>query len=119
MADEPRIIVNGREYPIPDSFTMGELADMEAITGQDYDPSKEGYRGTLALVFVAVKRVDPRVTLDDIRELKEDDLDIKGLPDSPPALGASNGAAPTSSKGSGKGSVPTPDATPAPTGTKS
>jgi hypothetical protein len=119
MADEPRIIVNGKEYPIPDSFTLGELADMEKITGQGYDLAQGGVLGTLALAYIAVSRVDPRVTVDDLRGLGEDELDVKGVPDLPPVLGAKNGTAPTSKEGSKKGSEPTPDATPVPTGTTS
>jgi hypothetical protein len=119
MSDQPRIIVNGKEYPIPDSFTLGELADMEEITGQGYNLETGGVKGTLALAFIAIKRVDPRVTVDDLRGLTEDELDVKGVPDLPPVLGATNGSAPTSKTGSAKSSEPTPAGTPAPTGTKS
>lgn len=114
---DPRIVVNGVEYPIPDAFTMGERADMERITGQDYDPSKGGYLGTLALMYVCVKRVNPRVEIDDLRGLGENEVDIKGLPDLPQPLGAPAASAPTSKTDSGNGSDETPAETPAPTGT--
>jgi hypothetical protein len=123
MTDEPKLIVNGREYAMPESFTMGELADMEKITGQGYDLEAGGVLGTLALVFVAIRRTDPRVTVDDIRNLGPDDVGIKGVPDLPPVL-SGNGTsplapAPPSTKTSGKGSEPTPAKTPARTGTES
>lgn len=119
MSDEPKLVVNGREYPMPDSFLMGELADMEKITGQDYDLSKGGVLGTLALAYVAIRRVDPTVTVDDIRNLSQDDFEIKGVSVSPPAGGALNGSAPSSSGTSEPDSEQTPAKTPALTGTES
>lgn len=81
---DPKLIVNGKEYPLPDSFTLGESADMEEITGQGYDLSKGGARGLLALAYVAVRRVDSSITVDDIRELTDADIDVKQLePEAP------------------------------------
>jgi hypothetical protein len=77
MADEAKIIVNGKEYPLPTSYTLGEEADMEKITGQGYDLSKGGALGLLAIMYVAIHRADPSVTVDDIRGLSADELDIQ------------------------------------------
>jgi hypothetical protein len=77
MSDEAKIIVNGKEYPLPTSYTLGEEADMERITGQGYDLSKGGALGLLAIMYVAIHRADPSVTVDDIRALSPDELDIQ------------------------------------------
>lgn len=119
MPDEPKLVVNGREYPMPDSFTLGELADMEKITGQDYDLSKGGVLGTLALAYIAIKRVDPRVTIEELRDVSQDDLEITGMPDLPPAGGALNGSAPPSTESSENISEPAPAKTRARTGAES
>jgi hypothetical protein len=102
---------------------MGELADMEKITGQGYDLEQGGVLGTLALVYVAIKRVDARVTIDDIRGLGPDDVGIEGVEDLPPVL-SGNGTsppatAPPSTKTSVVGSDQTQAKTPAPIGTES
>jgi len=97
---EPKIVVNGREYPFPENFTMGELADIEDICGQDYDITKGGGKGTLALAFIAIRRQDPRVTIAAIRNLTQDDFEVVGGDDGPPSQSASSddssGNAPTS-----------------------
>lgn len=59
--------VEGVEYEIPDRFTLGELADIEEITGQAYDPEKSGARMTLAIVYIAMRQKDPTVKLADVR----------------------------------------------------
>jgi len=108
MAD-PQIVVNGRTYPLPTSFTMGELADMEEITGQDYDLSKGGVKGTMALAYVAIRRADPTVTVEDIRNLGQDDIGFEGVDDNPPSTGApaseSGESAPSSTADSANGSA--------------
>jgi len=88
MEDQLTLIVNGREYAMPDTFTLGELADMEKITGQGYDLAKGGVQGTLALAYVAMRRVDDRVTIDDLRGLTPDEFEIKGADSVPPPAGA-------------------------------
>ncbi len=112
MADEPKLIVNGREYPMPDSFTMGELADMEQITGQGYDLSKGGVRAMLALTYVAIKRIDPRVTVEDIRALGQDDFEIVGGDDVPPVLSGPGDSPTETAKPSRAGSASRSSVTP-------
>lgn len=116
-----KLIVNGKEYEIPEEFTMGERADMESITGQDYDPSKGGYLGTLALMYVVIKRANPELErddlLDDLRSLSETEIDFKGLPERPQPLGAPAVSAPPSTESSEHGSAISPAPTLASTGT--
>lgn len=66
--------INGRDYEIPTSFTLGERADMEKITGQGYDMEAGGALALLAVIAVCVRRVDPSITLDELRALPDDDL---------------------------------------------
>jgi hypothetical protein len=101
------IKVNGKEYPLPTSYTLGEEADMERITGQGYDLSKGGALGLLAIMYVAIHRADPSVTVDDIRSLSAEDLDIQTsgevvLP--PPSGAGSSDPAPSSTDSSTTGS---------------
>lgn len=113
MAEEeaPKIIVNGTEYPLPTSYTLGEEADMEKITGQGYDLSQGGPLGLLAIMYVAIHRADPKVTVDDIRNLSADELDIRtsGAAEVPPTSGAdSTENAPSSTDDSKQGLVVSP-----------
>jgi hypothetical protein len=75
--------------------------------------------GTLALVYVAVKRVNPAVTVDDIRNLGQDDLEIAGVEEAPPLTGAGTETAPPSTETSPTDSEEDPEETPPPTGTES
>jgi len=124
MAD-PKIIVNGKEYPLvpPDDMTLGEAAEAERITGQGYDWDKRiGGVGMLALTYIAVKRIDPRVTLADLEGLHGEDLEIVGVEDGeaiPPASRAASSESGEPSTASGEhDSVASPEPTPAATGTE-
>ena len=68
--------VYGKSYPflMPAELTMGELADAEKITGQGYDLNEGGYAGFLALTYLSVRRVDDRITVDEIRSLAGDEI---------------------------------------------
>jgi hypothetical protein len=126
MADEPTVVVNGKEYPVAqqETLSIGEYADIEEITGQGYDLEKGGFRAGLALIYVSVKRVDPRVTVDDIRALRDSDVEWRGVPDESPPVLSGNGTLPPapaqpSTRTSATDSAPTLDATLVSTGTKS
>lgn len=112
------IKINGKEYPLPESFTMGELADMETVTGQGYDMGQRGLKGMLAIAWIAARRVDASVTIDDIRNLRPDQIeaaDESEVVADPPTTSVGSGS---SSDGSSvNGSEPTPDATRERTGT--
>ena len=63
-----------------DDLTLGEVEDIEAITGRSISHviSKAGITGTavLALVFVLKRRKDPAYTLDQARALRFADVDL-------------------------------------------
>jgi hypothetical protein len=119
MADA-KVLINGKEYPFPTEFTLGEEAEVERITGQGYDMSIPGALGLLAIAFIAVRRVDPTVRLEDIQALKpgeltldaEDDVDVP-----PPFAAGPNESGGTSNNSSDTASAAAPAPTPALTGT--
>ncbi len=99
---DPTIVVNGTPYPVPTSFTLGEEAEMERITGQGYDLTKPGPLGLLAIAFIAIKRVDPTVSVDDLKLLSPDAFQVeKGDEPTPTPLpvGGSSGSSDRSSDG--------------------
>lgn len=112
--------VNGKEYPFltESDLTLGELAEIERITGQGYDLMKMGPLGFLALTYVSVKRVDPRVALEDLQELKGDhiDLRVESEPIPPTSPAASGGNTPSGETPSGGSSDGTPEDPPEITG---
>lgn len=115
-----KYIVHGKEYEIPATFTLGEYAEMERITGQAYDIDSPGFLGGLARLYMTIKRVDPNVKLSDLEELDLADVQIKGDDVVPPTQGASvepNENAPSLIEGSGSDSAEAQDVTLAPTGT--
>lgn len=64
------ITVDGVDYEVPEKFTLGELADIEEIIGQGYDPEKPGgARSTLAVIWIAMRRKNPQLRLEDVRNL--------------------------------------------------
>lgn len=119
---EPKIIVNGVEYPLitEGDLTLGEAADAEKITGQGYDLGEGGALALLALAYVSIRRVDTRVELDDLRGLKGDDIQVV-LPGGdavippPESAGSSESEKPNETP-SGPGSAETPEPTPEPSG---
>lgn len=114
---ETQLVINGQKYPIPDSFTLGELADMEKITGQGYDHEQGGALGLLALAYVAMRRERKNVTVDDIRSLGPDDITTEGGDASPPSPTGNEDSKQTSSPGSANDSEQAPDVTLEATGT--
>ncbi len=118
----PTVIVNGREYPFitESDLTLGEAAEIEQITGQGYDLSKIGALGLMALTYVSVKRVDGSVSLEDIKELKADQIDVRapeGDPLPPPESGDSAGDAKPGTDSSSPGSDDSQEEPPEITGT--
>jgi hypothetical protein len=119
---EPKIVLNGVDYPVipRDDWTLGESADAEDICGQGYDFEKLGAKGILALAYIAARRVNPSVTLEDLKSLKYDDVDFKGAegkPVPPPSPGESAGSENTGSEDSSASSDGSPAGQPEPTGT--
>ncbi len=119
MADA-KVLINGKEYPFPAEFTLGEEAEVERITGQGYDMTKPGARGLLAIAYIAVRRVDPSVRLEDIEALKPGELTLDAEDDAdvpPPSAAEPNENGGTSSSSSKAASAAAPAPIPALTGT--
>jgi hypothetical protein len=72
MADnkKPSFVVNGQIYEFPESLTMGEMCDAELHFGVEFGNNRtSGIRMIAAMLWIAVSRVDPTVTVEDIRAL--------------------------------------------------
>lgn len=81
-----KVIVRGVEYPLPESLTLGEAADVERIVG---DAPKAGSAMLLGLVYTAMRRRNPQVTLEQVRALDMESVEVIEEEDaSPPAEGA-------------------------------
>lgn len=82
--------VNGKEYNLPTSLTVGEMCDAEGYFGVEFGTEKQGLRMASALMWIAVRRVDPTVTVEDIRALPAEVFaSVVDADASPPALGTS------------------------------
>lgn len=65
------VIVEGRRYHVPTSFTLGEARDMKQISGLDVLEVEPALRrgnpeATAAFIYICMRRVDPDVKLDDV-----------------------------------------------------
>lgn len=113
------IRVNNREIPFPpEELNMGEMADAENYFAVDWtNPERSGMRLAAALLYIAIRRVDPTVTVDDVRRLDPNILQqIAGGDVNPPPSSEtadSNGRSTSDSPASGDAP---PAATPASTG---
>jgi hypothetical protein len=107
MADEPRFVLNGKEYPVPDSFTIGEMCDAERYFGVEFGESATvGARMMAAMMWIAVRREDPTVTVNDIRDLPADAFQAVEAGDArPPEIPASNGNGDAKTQSSGGSST--------------
>jgi len=75
MADEGGSFeVNGRRYGIVQDLTLGDMADAERYFGADFSDVNAGssMRMAAALIWLSIRREDPTVTVEDIRELPSD-----------------------------------------------
>jgi hypothetical protein len=63
--------VNGKDYPAPTSFTVGEMCDAERYFGVEFgsEIGNSSMRMAAAMLWIAIRRDDPTVTVDDIRNL--------------------------------------------------
>lgn len=78
--------IDGREYEVPEEFTLGEMCDMEQHFGVRFG-EETGVRMVAAMLYVAIRRVDATVTIDDIRSLSPEvlgELSAEVAPDDPP-----------------------------------
>jgi hypothetical protein len=118
-----KFVVNGKEYPVPEEFTLGEMCDAENFFGVDFSTDKVGARTVAATLYVAIRRVDQTVTVDDIRALPPDafervDKDDANPPSTPELAESSNGSSESSGETSPNGGADLA-AVPLPTGTGS
>jgi hypothetical protein len=117
---KPAFIVNGKTYPLPEELTLGEMCDAERYFGVEFGAveDRSSIRLAAALLWVAIRREDNSVTVDDIRALPPDvftnvTADDAGPP--APADGAPSGSSETSGDDSRNGGGD-PAAIPEPTG---
>jgi hypothetical protein len=86
--DEPALTfrVNGKDYPVPTTFTVGEMCDAERYFGVEFGNEAVGssMRMAAAMLWIAVRRDDPTVTVDDIRNLPPDVFSALGEESRPP-----------------------------------
>jgi hypothetical protein len=63
--------VNGKDYEIPTSFNIGEMCDAERYFGVEFgsEDATPGIRMAAAMLWIAIRRVDSTVSVDDIRSL--------------------------------------------------
>jgi len=109
-ASKPQpFVVNGKEYPVPEKFDLGEMCDAENLFGVNFeDPVASRMRMITATLYIAIRRVDPTVTVEDIRAIDPEELfaamkvQAESTPPSPPP----SSEEPTSTKSiSGSGSA--------------
>ena len=71
---EGKIVVEDKEYPFPQRLTIAESLDIERIV-------IEGGGGqihmTAAMVWIAMRRVDPGTTWEQVGELDLEDFDVE------------------------------------------
>jgi hypothetical protein len=117
---KPAFVVNGKEYDVPEDLTLGEMCDAERYFGVEFGTTTANtstVRMAAALLWVAVKRQDDTVTIDDIRALPPDVFKVAEGDAGPPALSVvePNDSNATSGNGSNGGGGD-PARIPAPTG---
>ncbi len=89
--------VLGQEYELPTDLDIGEICDVENEFGSS------GARLTAGLIWIGIRRVNPKVTVEDIRAMRMDEVfsSISTEEDAgPPVL------TPENSNGSGESSSP-------------
>jgi hypothetical protein len=87
---EPSFTVNGKNYNLPTDLTMGEMCDAEQHFGVEFGkPDQSNVRMAAAMMFIAIRREDPSVTPEDIRELPLDVLEKLGTDAVPPVESSS------------------------------
>jgi hypothetical protein len=89
--------VNGKDYPVPTTFTVGEMCDAERYFGVEFgEAATTSMRMAAAMLWIAIRREDPTVTVDDIRNLPPDVFSALGeegpRPPETPEPNANNGS---------------------------
>jgi hypothetical protein len=88
MAEDDNVMfrVNGRDYAMPTSFTIGEMCDAERFFGVEFGAEAAGssIRMAAALLWIAVHREDPTITVENIRSLPPEVFTTVGGDDARP-----------------------------------
>lgn len=110
MAEEtPMFRVNGKDYAIPADLDLGEMCDAERYFGVEFgENATSGIRMAAALLWIAIRRDDPSVSVDDIRALPMSTFEGMVDADPPPPAGSGNDNA-EKHMSSGNGSEPSGD----------
>ncbi len=91
----------GKDYNLPTDLTMGEMCDAEREFGVEFsNVERSGVRMAAAMMWIAIRRVDPKVDVEDIRLLPIDVFE--GFIEEDDALPPVNGSTLESSGSSGE-----------------
>jgi hypothetical protein len=103
---KPKFVVNGKEYPVPEDLTLGEMCDAERFFGVEFgNNASSGFRMASSLLWIAIQREDPTVTVEDVRALPPEVFAAFAEEESrPPKIGAGASEKPASGPRSGAGS---------------
>src|SRR5215831_1861041 len=85
-----RVTVDGTMFPPVDfdDLELGEMETLEAVGGLEFDEDGKlkgrsmGF--TVAAVYIAWRRVDPAVTLQQVRRLKQKQFNVETVDDADP-----------------------------------
>jgi hypothetical protein len=89
----PVFIVKDRRYPVPTRMTFRELSEIKSMTGLRPAEMEQALDlgdpdAQLALLFIAMRRVDHYVTLEDLESLYLDEVRTEEDAPVPPAEAA-------------------------------
>lgn len=84
------VVINRRRFELPAAdaaFSFGELADMENVAGAPLGTlGEQSARAMLAVIWVTLERAKSGITLEELRGLGPDDIEVvENDPDPPPA----------------------------------
>lgn len=82
MADEAKIKIDGVEYPMPGSYKLGEARVYKRLTGRTLDEFESLSFADpdliVFLVWVAMHRADPKVTVEMVEAFDFEQIDWTG-----------------------------------------
>jgi len=117
-----RVTVDGTMFPPIDfdDLELGEMETLEAVGGLEFDEDGKlkgrsmGF--TVAAVYIAWRRVDPAVTLQQVRRLKQKQFSVESVDEDPTTAAESVGGdvvtfAPTGSPPTGSSPASPPGTT--------
>lgn len=129
--EKAHVELHGRKFPLvgPGEFTLGELCDCEIHFGASFGDASMDARKLASVLYISVRRVDPTVQVDDVRNLTGEQLakvgenlqrwqqeDDDGPPEVQPESGADANASNGSSGDSSTVASEESEGSPSPTG---